>query len=151
MEKTKVKNVYLWGTFDVLHDGHFKVFEAVRKIGKVHVIVLPDERINEDKKLFNNENIRRENLLKLAPISNAYIDALPDIKCFEAVPPDIFCFGYDQSSEWRLKLEKYIAEKFPTCEFIKLEKYSDSHSRAVKEKILCHCGSGNAWKNCHGK
>ena len=75
--------------------GHLKLFQEVSKLGNLYVIVLPDKRTSENKRIIHDENERKENLLKTGHVKDAFIDALPDLKCLDLVPPDIFCFGYD--------------------------------------------------------
>jgi 8-oxo-dGTP diphosphatase len=134
-EIRKVKNVFLWGTFDVLHDGHFRLFQETSKLGNLYIIVLPDERISESKQIVHNENKRKENLLKTKYAKGVFIDALPDLKCFDSVPPDIFCFGYDQDGQWQEKIKNHIVKKFPWCKFITMDKYADIHSSHLRGGI----------------
>ncbi len=129
----QTKNVFLWGAFDILHDGHFKLFQEASKIGNLYVIVLPDKKMSESKRIIHDENERRENLLKTGYIRSAFVDALPDLKCFDLVPPDIFCFGYDQDVQWQEKIKSHISNKFPWCKFIIMGKYADIHSSDLRE------------------
>ncbi|MDP2946865.1 MAG: adenylyltransferase/cytidyltransferase family protein [Nanoarchaeota archaeon] len=131
----QTKNVFLWGTFDILHEGHIKLFQEASKLGNLYVIVLPDERTSESKRIVHNENKRRENLLRTEYIKNVFIDALPDLKCFDSMPPDIFCFGYDQNKQWREKIENHIKNIFPLCKFITMDKYTDVHSSDLRKTI----------------
>jgi cytidyltransferase-like protein len=147
----RAKNVFLWGVFDILHEGHIKLFQEASKLGNLCVIVLPDKKISDSKRVVYSENERRENLMKTGYVKDVYIDALPDLKCFDLVPPDIFCFGYDQDTEWQEKLKSHISNKFPSCKFITLDKYTDIHSSDLREIIECPCGSGKKYKKCHGK
>jgi len=147
----QIKNVFLWGSFDILHEGHLRLFQEVSKLGDLYVIVLPDDKVIESKHIINNENKRRENILKTKYVKNAFIDALPSLKCFDLVIPDIFCFGYDQDIQWQEKIKNHISNKFPWCKFITMDKYADIHSSDLRETIECPCGSGKKYKKCCGK
>jgi cytidyltransferase-like protein len=150
MGNRDVKNVFLWGTFDILHEGHFRLFQEASRLGNLFVIALPDKRMSESKRIIHDENERRKNLLKTGYFKDVFIDALPDLKCFDLTPPDIFCFGYDQDVQWREKIKVYIKNRFPKCKFVILEKYGDTHSSDLREAIKCPCGSGKKYKKCHG-
>jgi len=147
----QVKNVFIWGVFDIIHEGHIRLFQEASKLGDLYIIVLPDKRVNENKRTIYNENERKNNLLKTGYAKKVYIDALPDLECFDLTPPDIFCFGYDQDIDWRKKIENYIKNKFSRCKFIVLDKYSDTHSSDLRKTIEYPCGSNKKLKKCHGK
>src|SRR6187551_1575336 len=146
----KPKNVFLWGAFDVLHEGHARLFEHARTFGDVYVIVMPDEVVRQYKKTIYNQEQRKNNLIEAGYVREVYIDALPDMHCLDTMAPDLFCFGYDQNLEWQEKLKSYIRSKFPQCEFMVMDKYADVHSSDLREKMDCPCGTKKRWKDCHG-
>lgn len=148
---SKITNVFIWGAYDILHDGHIKFIEHAKKLGLVYVILIPDRVVKKYKKSYFTAVTRKKHLLKTGLVKNVFIDALPNIKCFNKIAPDIFVFGYDQNREWSDILKKYILERFPNCRFKTLAKYSETHSSHLKEKVLCYCGSGKRFINCHGK
>ena len=135
MENKKARNIFLWGTFDILHEGHTKLFQEASKLGNLYIIVLPDKRMRENKRIMHNENKRRENLLKTEYAKDVFIDALPDLKCFDLIPPDIFCFGYDQDIQWQEKIKNHIGKKFPQCKFVIMNKYANTHSSHLRRNI----------------
>jgi len=70
-------NVWLNGTFDVLHPGHFKLFRYARMLagpkGKVIVGVDTDKRVSTYKgpsRPINNLEIRTSNLLSISEIDD---------------------------------------------------------------------------------
>ena len=132
----------MWGTFDILHEGHFRLFQEASKLGNLYEIVLPDKRIGESKRIVHDENERRENLLRIGYFKDVFIDALPDLKCFDLVPPDIFCFGYDQDMQWQEKLKSHISNKFPKCKFFIMGKYANIHSSNLRKAMKYSRSSG---------
>ncbi len=146
-----IKNVFIWGAYDILHDGHIKFIEHAKKLGDVYVILVPDKVVKKYKKSYFKASIRKKHLLKTGLVKNVFIDALPNMKCFDKIAPDIFVFGYDQNKEWNNILKKYILERFSDCRFKTLKQYSETHSSHLKSKILCYCRSGKKFVDCHGK
>lgn len=148
--KNKTENVFLWGAFDILHEGHFQLFREASKLGDLYAIIIPDKFITEVKHIVHNEVQRREHLLKSGAVKGVFIDALPNIKCFNEVEPNIFCFGYDQDILWQKKLREYMLGRFPQCKFFTMTKYADIHSSDLRKEMDCFCGSGKKYKKCHG-
>ncbi len=150
-KKLIINNIFVWGSFDILHDGHIKFLEHAKKFGRVYVILIPNEVVKKYKKLYFDEKDRKKHLLKTGLVEKVFIDALPNIKCFRKITPDIFIFGYDQNKEWNNILKKYIKTDFPNCKFKTLKQYSETHSSHLKNKILCYCKSGKKFIDCCGK
>ena len=135
------KNVFVWGTFDILHEGHGEYFEAARALGdNLYAIALPDKYLAEHKKrIVQGEDVRKKNLLNYPLLSGTFIDSLHDnFRCFTSVRPDVFCFGYDQKTEWEDKLIDYLKKHFPECEIVRLPAFAkgihSSHLRNPKLK-----------------
>ena len=124
----------MWGTFDILHKGHQASFKEASTLGNLHIILIPDYRIKEAKNIINNENKRKNNLLKVKLIKEVFIDCLPDFQCFENIEPHIFAIGYDQKTEWEDKLKLYLKNNFPNCKIITLRKHGKIHSSHLMGK-----------------
>jgi FAD synthetase len=96
----KLKKVLVFGTFDLLHDGHKYFLEESKKLGdKLFVVVARDKTVGQIKGIIpkQNESERLKNVEKtgiadkVLPGSNSnYYSVLSEIK------PDIICLGYDQ-------------------------------------------------------
>ncbi len=65
--KNNDKHVLVYGTFDLMHSGHFNLIFKARKIGKVHIALRPINEVLEKKatNLFQSDQVRKENLERL--------------------------------------------------------------------------------------
>lgn len=146
------KNVFVWGTFDIIHQGHISFLEKASQYGNLYVILMPDARIRLVKKNYYDENQRKDNLLKINYVKDVFISSLPDnLECLDLIKPDLFVFGYDQRTEWESSLIGYLKDKGIDCNFIWFEKFGDVHSSDLRKEMRCHCGSGDMYKDCCGK
>jgi FAD synthetase len=144
------KNVFVWGTFDLIHEGHMNFLTKAKKLGKLHVVIIPSLRKTE-KKLFHTDQQRLQNLLNTGTVDKVFIDSYPDgMKCFTRTKPDVFALGYDQKTEWETLLTDLLKIHYPDCEVVRLRRSGNIHSSILKKSVKCHCGSGKKWKNCHG-
>lgn len=151
MESQK-KNVFVWGTFDILHDGHREFLTRAGQYGKVHVLLMPNLRVWPFKNLYYDEVTRQKNLLETGLVENVIIDCFSssgELKTLDKIKPDVFVFGYDQKTEWEDKLQKYLKQKGISCEVIWLEKFGEVHSSDLRRDLTCYCGSGKKHKDCH--
>jgi glycerol-3-phosphate cytidylyltransferase len=148
----KNRNVFFWGTFDIIHNGHLDLFKRSRHLGKVYVIVIPDKELKGVKKLFHNQYQRRRGLLKTGLVEKVFFDSfLRGLKCLKLIQPDLFFLGYDQKTSWEICLKTFLKIHYPKCQIVRGKKYGNIHSSDIKGIILCHCGSGKKYNNCHGK
>lgn len=94
-----MKKVVVWGTFDILHEGHIAFLKNAKRYGtQLYIVVIPDEVVYENKKRMptNNEQKRLENLKVLNFIDGVFIDSLSTgLDSVINLKPDIFVFGYD--------------------------------------------------------
>lgn len=91
--------VLLFGTFDIIHDGHRNLFKQAAKYGELYVILARDKTIEQVKKRapYYNEKQRLEHLQQEPFIKQVYLGSLTDkfIKIKELAPDTVF-LGYDQ-------------------------------------------------------
>lgn len=76
MNNKKRSKVLTFGTFDLMHSGHFNIFLRLNEIfDEIHVGIVPDEEIIQYKnvKLAQNQEERLNNVGKISIIKNAVI------------------------------------------------------------------------------
>lgn len=93
-----MNTVMAQGTFDVLHPGHIHYLEKSRELGEELVVVVArDSRISGKKKLYFDEDERREMLESLEVVDRAILGVEGDIyETVEKVDPSVITLGHDQ-------------------------------------------------------
>lgn len=94
-----MSTVLLFGSFDILHDGHRHLFAQASKYGELHVILARDTTIEQVKKRlpFHNEEERLVQLQKEPLIKQVYLGSLADkFQKIQELKPDVIFLGYDQ-------------------------------------------------------
>jgi len=131
MKHTKV---FVNGTFDVLHYGHFKLLETASQLGnKLYVAIDTDERIKEKKgenRPFHNLIERKEILESIKYVNKVFsFDSDEDlITLIRAINPDVYVIGSDYKGK-PIVGEKYLRnivfipriEKFSTTKIMSYE------------------------------
>ncbi len=131
MKHTKV---FVNGTFDVLHYGHFKLLETASQLGdKLYVAIDTDERIKEKKgenRPFHNLIERKEMLESIKYVNKVFsFDSDEDlITLIRAINPDVYVIGSDYKGK-PIVGEKYLRnivfiprmEKFSTTKIMNYE------------------------------
>ena len=125
----KLKKVVVWGTFDLLHEGHIKFLQDAKSIGdQLIVIVIPDTIVIENKGRmpFDPQDKRKKKIEDTNIASAVFIDSLSEgLRSVKKIKPDVFCFGYDQFSEWEEKLSDKLREYNPYIKFKRLHEHSN--------------------------
>ena len=97
--------VFVNGTFDVLHYGHFKLLEAAAQLGdKLYVAIDTDERIKEKKgehRPFHNIMERKEMLESIVFVDKVFtFDSDEELTTLiKAIDPDIYVIGSDYKNK----------------------------------------------------
>lgn len=94
------KIVWINGTFDVLHNGHFKMINYAASLGTLIIGIDSDQRVKElkgDDRPYHNELERKYNLLSLKGVSDVLIFEDPPqlIQMIKKIKPDYFVIGSD--------------------------------------------------------
>ncbi len=105
-----LKVVLVGGVFDLIHPGHIHTLKAAKAQGDVLVVVVAKTstaiKLKKDRKIYHDENLRRELVSSLSFVDLAVIGKEGTLyDTVEYVKPDIIALGYDQAHS-----EKDISE-----------------------------------------
>ncbi|MBI4142183.1 FAD synthase [Candidatus Woesearchaeota archaeon] len=132
-----MKTVMVFGTFDVLHKGHFKLFEEAKKHGDYLIVVVArDSTVEEVKKhkTMYDEQTRLTVVQKAPFVDKAVLGNKDDkYKIIEEHQPDIICLGYDQKA-FTDKLEKELRKRKITAKIVRLKPYKEDVYKSTKIK-----------------
>ena len=96
------KKVMIFGTFDILHFGHFHIFKEARKLGdEVIAVIARDATVRKIKgrRSFHNENERKFILSHINLIDKVILGDKKDVyKAIKEIKPDVILLGYDQTN-----------------------------------------------------
>src|SRR5919202_406213 len=97
-----LKVVLVGGVFDLIHPGHIHTLKAAKAQGDVLVVVVATTstamKINKDRKIYHDENTRRELVASLSFVDWAIIGKEGTLyDTVEYVKPDVIALGYDQA------------------------------------------------------
>lgn len=94
--------VLVFGTFDLLHAGHFDFLTQAKALGdELHVVIARDKTVQKVKGHLpdQNELTRQLQVSELPMVKAAHLGNLDDkYKIIEDVRPDIIALGYDQEA-----------------------------------------------------
>lgn len=99
--------VIVFGTFDILHEGHKNFFKQAKRYGDIYAVIARDSSVKKIKGFTpeQNEKTRQSNVRKCKEITEALLGNEDDYYAIiEKINPDIICLGYDQN-EMELKEE----------------------------------------------
>ena len=137
MLSKKKKKVMIFGTFDILHSGHFHIFQEARKIGdEVVVVVARDVNAQKIKgrKTFHNEQERRFILSHIDFIDQAIIGDKKDVyRAVGEIKPDIILLGYDQVN-FVNNLEENLKKNNLNAKVVRAKPFNTRHYKTTKIK-----------------
>lgn len=110
-------HVMVFGTFDLLHEGHRFVFREALKRGRVTVIVANDANVTKIKgrKPVEDQRVRLNNIQSEFPELSVFIgDSKDFLQPLREHKPDLILLGYDQ------RLPPGIEEKDLPCDVERL-------------------------------
>ena len=132
MSNTSMKKVMVFGTFDLLHEGHKDFFIQAKKHGDFLIVVVArDSSVLKMKGILphHNELERIAAIRKIPFVDKAVLGYETDFyQVIEENKPHVLCFGYDQNKlnvEQELKKRKINAEIFTLSSFAP-EKFKSS-------------------------
>lgn len=127
----------VFGTFDLLHDGHLNFFEQARQHGDFLIaVVARDSTVTDVKKhaTMFDENTRL-NAVKKVPVINLAVLGNEDdkFKIIEEHAPQIICLGYDQNS-FTAKLQDELNKRNISAEIVRLMPFKEDVYKSSKLK-----------------
>lgn len=104
-----LKIVLIGGVFDIVHPGHIHTLKDAKNQGDILIVVVARSstalKINKNRKIYHDENLRRELVSSIRYVDYAIIGREGTLyDTVEFVKPDIIALGYDQ-----IHTEKEIA------------------------------------------
>ena len=126
----------VFGSFDVLHKGHFFLLDYAKKQGDLTIVVALDETIKSIKNItpHYSQNIRAKHLGCKYPHATVLIGKSDKMYWLREIKPDLVVLGYDQSAF--VNRLKNFAEQFGTqikvMPAFKPERYKSSMVKSSK-------------------
>lgn len=120
----------VFGTFDLLHQGHLFLFKKAKELGdELYVIIARDKNVEKFKKNLpkNNEQQRLENIKNIEEIK-AILGNKDDIyKIIEEIKPDIIALGYDQNPQ---NLKNELEKRNLKIKIVRLEAFKEKEFKS---------------------
>ncbi|MBI4141013.1 FAD synthase [Candidatus Woesearchaeota archaeon] len=126
-----------FGTFDVLHQGHLKLFEEAKKQGDYLIVVVALDSTVEEVKLHKtlyNEQERLKAVQQSPFVDKALLGNKNDkYRVIEEHKPDVICLGYDQKA-FTDKLNEELKERKIRAKIVRLKPYKEDVYNSTKIK-----------------
>jgi cytidyltransferase-like protein len=135
-----MKKVMVFGTFDVLHEGHRNFFQQARQYGDYVVCVVARDSTTRHvgKNVLQDENQRLQNVISTGLVDKAVLGNEGDkYQVILEHQPDIICLGYDQSF-FTHGLQTWLDKNSLSAQIIRLEPYEPEKfkSSLIRARIL---------------
>lgn len=92
----------MFGTFDILHPGHLRIFKQAKQLGERLVVVIAlDSTVKALKKRdpVHDQEARRAHVQAVSSVDMAILGHQEDkYKVLDEVRPDVIALGYDQEA-----------------------------------------------------
>lgn len=127
--------VVVFGTFDLLHEGHLYFIKEAKKLGEeLTVVVARDKNVEKfkHKSATHNEEERLKNVQNIPEVDNTVLGDEEDIyKVIENEKPDIIALGYDQNEQ---NIYEELEKRGIKIKVIRLEGFEE---KKYKTSLLC--------------
>jgi FAD synthetase len=119
--------VMVFGTYDLLHPGHFDLFRQAKQQGdELIVVVARDHNVMRMKgrQPKNSEEHRRREVEKAPHVDIAVLGHVDDpYQIIEEWHPDVLCLGYDQRSAFTEHLDEELVRRHLHPRLVRLEPF----------------------------
>ena len=137
MPPNRKKRVMIFGTFDILHLGHFHIFMKARKMGdEVVAVIARDINVQKIKgqKAFHSEQERKFILSRIDLIDHAVLGDKKDVyKMIKKMKPYIILLGYDQTN-FADKLQENLEKNNLKTKVVRAKPFNSRHYKTTKIK-----------------
>ena len=121
----------VFGTFDILHQGHLFLFKKAKELGdELYVVIAKDINVEKFKKELpkNNEQERLENIKNIENVNHAILGDENDIyKIIEEIKPNIIALGYDQDEQ---NLKNELEKRNLKIKIVRLEAFKEKEFKS---------------------
>lgn len=121
--------VMVFGTFDMLHEGHLDLFRQARELSEAPFLIVSVARDSAVRR-FKGAAPRRSELERLDLVRTCDLvddamlgDETGYMDHIRAARPDIIALGYDQEGEYVASLERDLAKAGLTTAVVRLRAY----------------------------
>lgn len=139
-----MKRVLAFGTFDVLHVGHLKFFQAAKRLGTELVVVVARDWIVErvkGRRPYFGEKERLELVSALRPVDKAVLGCEGNrYEVIRRFRPDVVALGYDQKEDVKVLRAKLDGMGLAKTRIVRLKPFAvHRHKSAHVKKFLSRC------------
>lgn len=135
MEKVRIM---VFGTFDMIHEGHENFFKQARELADESYLVVSVARDSIATRVRgysprNNEETRRAKLEEHPRVDEAVLgDEVGYMEHVVRVKPDIIALGYDQGGEYVENLEKDLRAAGLSTRIVRMQSYKPETFKTSK-------------------
>lgn len=126
-----MSKVMVFGTFDILHEGHLDFFRQAREYGnELLVVVARNINVFRNKGHYpkNDEKVRIAKISESGAADVARLGYLEEpFKIIHEERPDVICLGYDQHS-----YDTGLAKAFPDVKIVRLKAFKPEIYKSSK-------------------
>lgn len=129
-----MRKVMVFGSFDVLHDGHRSLFKQARRHGERLVVIIARDTTYERLRGYrplHNEYERLKNVAQEPLVDEAFLgDARDPYRALRQHRPDVVCLGYDQDAFVEHLASKLLSFGLRSTSIVRLDPYRAEHFKS---------------------
>lgn len=132
-----MKKVMVFGSFDVLHDGHRSLFKQAKRHGDFLVVIVARDATYEKLRGYeplHNEYERLKSVTDEVLVDEAYLGDVHDqYRVLRTHRPAIVCLGYDQDAFVDKLASRLLSSGLKNTAIVRLEPF---HAEKFKSSLL---------------